>query len=99
MFDQLTYEDFCELVNTDFDVVGSEESNKLKLINVSEKKETQDYLCFTLLLKNFENMSPQQGLCKLKHDQHGEGDLFIVPIRQEDDGIVFEAVFNRMVKK
>ncbi len=98
MFNQLKYDDFCGLVNTEFDLTELKDDNKLMLFEVSEKKETSETECFSLLLKsNNKNILPQK-IYHLKNEKHGEGELFIVPIRQDEDGIVYESVFNRLTK-
>jgi hypothetical protein len=33
---------------------------------------------------------------QIQHDQLGAFDLFLVPVSQDQDGVYFEAVFNRL---
>jgi hypothetical protein len=37
-----------------------------------------------------------QGVRNFIHDQMGQFELFIVPIRQDAQGFYYEAVFNRL---
>ena len=37
-----------------------------------------------------------QGVRDFSHDQMGQFELFIVPIRQDAQGFYYEAVFNRI---
>jgi hypothetical protein len=34
----------------------------------------------------------------MEHDEMGQFDLFLVPIRQDDQGFYYEAVFNRILQ-
>lgn len=98
MFEQMNYEDFCEIVDTEFQLTGSEENTKLKLFEISEKQETPEYICFSLLLKSNNENILEQKIYHLKNEKIGEGELFIVPVSKDKDGIVYESVFNRIVK-
>jgi hypothetical protein len=37
-----------------------------------------------------------QGTRFFKHDQMGEFEIFIVPMRQDEQGFYYEAIFNRV---
>lgn len=98
MFDKLNYEDFREILNTDFQVADIKENVKLRLFEISEKKETPQTVCFSLLLKSPADYFLEQKNYDLHHEKLGEGSMFIVPIRQDADGFVYEALFNRYVE-
>ena len=98
MFDRLNYEDFCEILETDFRLVDAEDDIKLNFFEISEKKETPQTVFFSLYLKSPNNVFLEQKIYNLQHEKLGEGSLFIVPIRQDTDGFVYESVFNRFVK-
>lgn len=95
MFDQMNYEDFCELVDSEFQLTGFEENITLKLFEISEKKETPENICFSLLLRGNNDNILEQKIYHLKNEKVGEGELFIVPVGQDEDGIIYESVFNR----
>ena len=95
MFDKLNYEDFCEILDTDFQLADTEGDVKLKFFEISEKKETPRTILFSLYLKSPSDIFLAQKIYNLQHEKFGAGSLFIVPIRQDDDGIVYESVFNR----
>ena len=40
-----------------------------------------------------------QAIHRFNHDQLGAFELFIVPIRRDDPGFYYEAVFNRMCQE
>lgn len=95
MFDKLNYEDFCEILDTDFRLADTESEIKLKFFEISEKKETAQTVLFSLYLKSPTDVFLGQKIYNLQHEKYGEGSLFIVPIRQDTDGFVYESVFNR----
>ncbi len=49
---------------------------------------------FSLLLKTDKSVFLQQKLYKISHQEMGEFGLFLVPIYDEPDGYVYEAMFN-----
>lgn len=95
MFDKLNYEDFCEILDSDFRLADTEIDIKLKFFEISEKKETTRTILFSLYLKSPSDVFLEQKIYNLQHEKFGKGSLFIVPIRQDADGIVYESVFNR----
>jgi hypothetical protein len=94
MFGQLHYEDFYEILNSDFSLAESD--FKLRFFEISEKRETTQSVGFSLYLKGRADILLEQKIYDLQHETLGEGSLFIVPIRQDTDGIVYESVFNRL---
>ena len=98
MFDKLNYEDFCEILNTDFRLADADSEIKLKFFEISEKKETPRTVLFSLYLKSPTDIFLEQKIYRLQHEKYGAGALFIVPIRQDTDGFVYESVFNRFIE-
>lgn len=96
MFDRLDYEDFCEILDTDFSL--AENDFKLRFFEISEKKETSQTVGFALYLKGATDFFLEQKIYDLRHEKLGAGSLFMVPIRQDPDGFVYESVFNRFIK-
>ena len=97
MFDKLNYEDFCGILDTDFRLADTESEIKLKFFEISEKKETTHTVLFSLYLKSPTDIFLEQKIYHLQHEKYGAGSLFIVPIRQDTDGIIYESVFNRFI--
>ena len=95
MFDKMNYEDFCDILNTEFQIADTEEQVFLKFFEISENQQTSQTNCFSILLKSHPEYFLEQRIYKIKHEKFGEGELFIVPIRRDEDGIVYESVFNR----
>src|SRR5687768_12254749 len=93
----LTHETFAKQANTEFQVpIDENTAVPLELINVSELKLYPQQEEFALLFRGPLNMFLSQGIRFFKHDQMGQFELFIVPIRKDEQGFYYEAVFNRI---
>ena len=93
----LTHEEFGQNANTKFQVQVDENTPvELDLIDVSELKMYPQQEEFTLTFRGPLNAFLDQGVRPFKHDQMGEFELFIVPIKQDAEGFYYEAVFNRV---
>jgi uncharacterized protein DUF6916 len=93
----LTHEAFSRNANTEFRVVIDENTSvPLELTNVSELKLYPQQEEFALEFRGPLNMFLDQGVRNVSHDQIGEFELFIVPIKQDERGFYYEAIFNRL---
>lgn len=93
----LTHEAFSQHANSRFQVRLDQDTGvDLELIDVSELKLYPQQEEFTILFRGPLNAFLGQGLANFTHDQMGEFELFIVPIRQDGQGFYYEAVFNRL---
>lgn len=93
----LTHEAFSQQLNTKFQVhLDGNTSLELDLIEVSELKVHPQQEEFTILFRGPLSALLSQGLGNFTHEQMGEFELFIVPIRQDHQGFYYEAVFNRL---
>ena len=93
----LTHEEFSQHANTEFQVlVDDNTSVPLELTSVSELKVYPQQEEFTLEFRGPLNMFLEQGIHNFAHDQMGEFELFIVPVKQDAQGFYYEAVFNRI---
>ena len=93
----LTHEAFTQNANTKFQVLLDENATvELELVDVSELKLHPQQEEFALEFRGPSEMFLGQGLRNFAHEQMGEFELFIVPVRQEADGFYYEAVFNRI---
>jgi hypothetical protein len=97
--EKLTKEMFSENLNTKFLIYPDGEASEaletelvdFKEITTSPRQE-QFSVQFRGPLKSFLN----QGMYRVKHEKIGTFDLFLVPIREEQDGFYYEAAFNRL---
>jgi hypothetical protein len=93
----LTHEEFTKNANTEFQVQVDENTNvPLELTAVSELKVYPQQEEFTVVFRGPSDMYLDQGVRYFSHDQMGQFELFIVPIRQDAQGFYYEAVFNRL---
>ena len=93
----LTHEAFTQQAGTKFKVQVDENTEvELELAEVSELKLYPRQEEFTIVFRGPSNAFLDQGVRLFTHDQIGEFELFIVPIRQDEQGFYYEAVFNRI---
>lgn len=93
----LTHEEFAPHAGTTFHAeVDENTSVPLELTNVSELKLYPQQEEFTLEFRGPLNIFLGQGVRNLNHDQMGQFELFIVPVKQDAQGYYYEAVFNRI---
>jgi hypothetical protein len=93
----LTHEAFSEHINSKFHVqVDENTAMELELIEISGLKLHPNQEEFSIVFRGQLNVFLGQGLRAFKHDRMGEFELFIVPIRQDQQGFYYEAVFNRL---
>jgi hypothetical protein len=71
---------------------------ELELVNVILKDSPPGHEQFSLTFRGPKHMSPAQKTYRLEHDRFEASDIFLVPVGQDQDGIYFEAVFNRILK-
>ena len=96
MLDELKYEDFAGQLNTKFRVVEAEDPLEIELIEVSEPKTGGSQEYFSLCFQSEKDKFLPQKLYDLEHETLGRGSIFLVPIGADDNGVRYEAVFNRM---
>ncbi len=93
----LTHEEFTKNANTKFQVQAGENNHvELELTGVSELKVYPQQEEFALEFRGPSNMFLGQGVRSFMHDQMGQFELFIVPVKQDEQGFYYEAVFNRL---
>jgi len=93
----LTHEVFTQNVNTKFQVQIDESIGvQLELTEVSELKLYPAQEEFAIVFRGPLDKFLGQGLRSFTHDQMGQFELFIVPVRQDEQGFYYEAVFNRI---
>ena len=93
----LTHEEFSQHASSKFQVQGDDNIPvELELIDVSELKQYPRQEEFTLTFRGPLELFLGQGIRPFTHDQMGEFELFIVPIKQDADGFYYEVIFNRI---
>lgn len=92
----LTHEEFTKHADTKFQVQGDANTVELDLTAISEIKLYPQQEEFTLEFRGPLDQFLGQGVRDFTHEQMGQFELFIVPIRQDEQGFYYEAVFNRL---
>ena len=97
MTETATIETFSQLTNKKFVMhFGESQSTELELVNVADVGSSDRQIQFSLVFVG-RNAPVMQGIYRLEHDELGTFDLFLVPIGMDQNGIQFEAIFNRML--
>lgn len=97
MAPSLTREEFSRHAHTEFNVVVDENTSvPLELTEVSELKLYPQQEEFTVEFRGPLNAFLGQGARNFTHDQMGQFELFIVPVKQDAQGVYYEAIFNRL---
>ena len=93
----LSHEAFTRHANTKFQIQIDElRTVELELTEVSELKLHPKQEEFAVLFRGPLDMFLGQGLQTFTHKEMGQFDLFLVPIKKDDQGFYYEAVFNRI---
>ena len=93
----LTHEEFSKNANTKFQVqIGEDTHVELELTEISEIKLHPQQEEFTIVFRGPLDGFLGQGARNFTHNEMGQFELFIVPIRKDAQGFYYEAVFNRL---
>ena len=93
----LSHDILSSQLNTTFNVKGDNGDLPLELTEVSARKLGERNEQFSIIFRGPSDQSLGQGTRRMEHKRFGEFELFIVPIRQDGDGLYYEAVFNRFL--
>ncbi len=94
----LHQETFAQCLQSDFRVVDLALNEfAIRLVEINDRKRIPHQEVFALLFHGPSENFIQQGMHKLEHSQLGEIDIFLVPVGQDNDGFLYEAVFNRVI--
>lgn len=96
----LVHEEFAKHLNTSFRVqLDDANSTELELVEVTDLLESPDQTRFSIIFLGPGEASLGQGMRRFESEQMGQFSLFLVPIKKDEKGIYYEAVFNRMRPK
>jgi hypothetical protein len=99
MTDKLEHEAFLENLQSAFRLTADgSDWVELTLVEVSERKTAKRQEIFSIEFLCRSNGVLPQRIYHLEHEHMGQFDLFLVPVRQDDQGVYYEAVFNRLFK-
>jgi hypothetical protein len=99
MIEDVTAGTFSEILNTRFRLnLTQSDVLELELIKVEDLATSAKQERFSVIFRGPRDRGLSQGTYSFEHDKLGTLDLFIVPIGMEEDGVVYEAAFNRLKK-
>lgn len=98
MLDTLHYKELSEHVNTKFRVTEMDEPIELELVEAVEVQINSRQEAFSLIFLGPKDPILPQKTYHLAHEKLGSGPIFLVPIGQNEEGIRYEAAFNRLIE-
>ena len=97
MIEQFTHEALTNNLQTKCrTLAGPDKYLELELIEVSALTIFPHQEQFTIILRGPRDAGLGQGTRLFVHENFGESEVFIVPIRSDEQYIYYEAVFNRL---
>lgn len=91
----LTHAAFTPQLHTTFRLVAPGAAPlPLELIEVTKQRESDRFTSFSVVLRGPAGLYIPQGTYHFEHDAMGAFDMFIVPIRQDQSGLDYEATFS-----
>jgi hypothetical protein len=99
MPEKLTRDQYAEQVTTTFRVLDDPETPvDLTLVEVTERRATRRQEMFSLFFGGPLDHFMPQSIHRLEHPRLGVQELFLVPVGQQPDKFIYEAVFNRLIE-
>lgn len=100
MEETLSVATFQEVLNTKFRIhIDGSNTVETVLTEVSPGRQTSRQEQFSLLFRGPAAVAFEQATYKVEHDKLGSFDLFLVPVAATADSRLYEAVFNRLIKR
>lgn len=91
-------EAFAAAVSSGFAVrTGDKIPVKFTLLECKTLVNTEEQECYTLLFRGPSDQPAVQGVYALENEKLGKVELFLVPIKRDDEGLYFEAVMNHLL--
>lgn len=93
----LSHEIFTQNINTKFLIkIDEQRCVELELTEVSELKLYPQQEQFAIEFRGPLDIFLEQGTWSFSHKEMGQFELFLVPIRRDEQGFYYEAIFNRI---
>jgi len=97
MTEDLTREALAESLNSKFLMrLENAAPLELTLVSVTELPSAVGQEQFSLIFGAPQNAPIAQGIYQLEHERFGLFGIFLVPIGQDQEGVRYEALFNRL---
>ena len=98
MLDSLSRDEFAGHLNTNFTVYFTPDTPiDAELIEVTELQKRNRSESFALLFLTPSDTPIEQALYKVEHAVLGSAEIGLVPVGKDENGVRYEAVFNRIV--
>ena len=96
MLENLKLESFSSRLNSKFLIHREPEGTvEVELIEILDLGSTPRQEQFSIVFRGPRNQELQQGIYRFEHEGIGAFEMFIVPFKRVQDGILYEAIFNR----
>lgn len=95
MVDALRFDAFVRCLGMPF-VLSDHADVALELVEATSTPAPEKYESFALLFRGPRDVGLGQGIARLVSEQLGEFDLFLVPVERDQNGVMYEAVVNRL---
>ena len=93
-----TEEAFAAALNTTFDAATEAgKSLEITLVEVKSIVANKMQECFALLFRAPLDAPAEQQQFQIEHNTLGKMEIFLVPVKKDDDGLFYEAVFNKLL--
>lgn len=97
MIENLTRDQFADNLNTDFKMFFADDvSADVKLVEVTELSRRPRNESFSLIFLAPVDAPVLNQMFRMEHPSLGSFELFMGPVSQNESGIRYEAVFNRL---
>ena len=91
---------FSAAVTTSFGVSAGEETPvEFMLVECNTLLDSDTQETYSLLFRGPADQPPVQGTYALENDKLGKLELFLVPIKRDEQGLYFEAVMNHLLSR
>ncbi len=89
--------DFDTATNSQFRIISDAgPTGDLLLERFVDVSSNADYENFSLLFRAPVDLPPEQRIYRLEHEVLGQMDIFLVPVKLDENGLYFEAIFNQL---
>ena len=91
-------ENFAAELNSTFAVQEDEKKQfEITLVEVKNIVSNKMQECFALLFRAPADAPDAQQIFQLEHHALGKLELFLVPVKKNEEGLFYEAVFNKLL--
>ena len=96
MLETFTLDTFAGRMNSTFRLKrDSSETVEVELVEANDVGSTPRQAQFSIVFRGPHNPHLAQSIYQVEHDEIGTFDLFLVPIKRDQAGTYYEAIFNR----